>query len=474
MTVAQTSSYLQVSKVAVYRYTKLDLPHMKLRSGILRFRQSDLDTWVERHRRNSPSAPKKYGEAFTNPPRRLLRYEGRNQPAVSKSGKSKTRYYYLGRSGSINKRRTKKWGVRFYINFTGAEGERIQKVVKHAQTAEDAVAALMKELEGIEAQRNGFKKPERIKFRDFADRYLEKYAQTNKRSWKTDRSYLKSMSQVLGERFLDEITAEDVEEFKTHRLEEDRVEKSTVNRCLAIMRKLFNIAVEWGYLRREEVPKFKLFPEGNILKERTLSEDEERRLLAASSPHLRSILVVALNSGCRLGEILGLKWGQIDLEARTLRVERTKNNKIRMIPINTALLEELSRLSASKRLPEYVFVNPETGAAYGSIKTAFAAACRRAKIEGLRFHDLRHTFASRLIASGVDLITVKDLLGHSSVRITEKYSHSNLEQKKKAVEVLNDQKSLKIDPIPSLSCKIRVESDFSPPSSSPSYSFPIN
>ena len=459
MTVAQTSAYLQVSRVTVYRLAKLDLPHIKLRSGLLRFRRSDLDAWLERDRRYFPSFSEKTAGDVENPPRRAYVYEGRIYPPMAKSGKAKTRYYYLGRSGSIFKRRSKKWGVRFYINFPGVEGERIQKIVKHARTADDAVAALMKEIEDVQAQRQGLKKPERIRFKDFADRYLEKYAQTNKRSWKTDRSYLKSMSLVLGERFLDEITSEEIEEFKAYRLEKDGVEKSTVNRCLAIMRKLFNIAVEWNYLRRDEVPKFKHFPEGNVLKERILSEAEENRLLAASSPHLRSILIIALNSGCRLGEILNLKWDQVDVKTRTLRIERTKNNKIRMIPINTPLFVEFERISSSRDSSEYVFLNPETVKPFGSIKTAFKAACRRAGIEGLRLHDARHTFASRLIAKGIDLITIKDLLGHGSVRITEKYAHSNLDQKKKAVELLGAN-SPKYPEIPAPLCKIRVKSVF--------------
>ena len=469
LTVAEAAELLQVSKSTVYRYAENSaLPHIRKKFG-LRFRCKDLDAWLDQGKRNClPAAAIAFDLAQISRPAILGRG---NSFTMAKSGKARTQYCYLGRNGTVNKRHSKKWGTRYYINFVGADGERKQKIVKRAQNLDEAVAELMKEMAEAEANRQGHKKPDRINLRDFSERYLEKYALTNKRSWKTDRSYIKGMAQVLGDRFLDEITSEDVEEFKTYRLEHDGVEKSTVNRCLAIMRKMFNIAVEWNYLRRDQVPKFKLFPEGNVLKERILSETEEAALLSACSDHLRSILIVALNSGCRLGEILNLKWDQVNLKARALRVERTKNNKIRMIPINTALFDEFSRLKSTQGVSEYVFLNPKTQKPYGSIKTAFRAACRRAGIKGLRLHDARHTFASRLISNGIDLITIKDLLGHGSVRITEKYAHSNQEQKRKAVAVLGE-KVAEYGQVPTPLCKKRVKSAFKkfPTPLSPSFS----
>jgi len=100
-----------------------------------------------------------------------------------------------------------------------------------------------------------------------------------------------------------------------------------------------------------------------------------------------------------------------------------------------ALSEELFKLK-ERAASEYLFYNPETGRPLTTVKRAFKSACRRAGISNLRFHDLRHTFATRLVERGVDLITVKELLGHSSVTITERYTHSFGEQKRKAVELL--------------------------------------
>lgn len=89
-----------------------------------------------------------------------------------------------------------------------------------------------------------------------------------------------------------------------------------------------------------------------------------------------------------------------------------------------------------ERRSEYLFINLETGKPYRTMRRSFENACRRAKVKNLRFHDLRHTFASRLVERGVDIIRVKELLGHSSVKITERYTHSNLKERKRAVEML--------------------------------------
>ncbi|MBW2605286.1 MAG: site-specific integrase [Deltaproteobacteria bacterium] len=137
----------------------------------------------------------------------------------------------------------------------------------------------------------------------------------------------------------------------------------------------------------------------------------------------------------RAGEIFSLQWSQVDFNSKRIKVERTKNGKYRLIPVNTPLFNELQRLHKQKT-PPYVFTNPRTQKPYTTVKTAFLAACRRAGIENLRFHDLRHTFATRLIEAGVDIETVRDLLGHYSVTLTQRYTHSNNKQKSDAVKAL--------------------------------------
>ena len=125
----------------------------------------------------------------------------------------------------------------------------------------------------------------------------------------------------------------------------------------------------------------------------------------------------------------------IDLERNQIRVEQTKSGKIRIIPINSELLKSLREMKKTSK-SDFVFVNPRTRKPLTNVNRSFKTACRKANLKDLRFHDLRHSFASRLVESGVDLITVKELLGHSTVRVTERYTHPNQEQKKRAVEIL--------------------------------------
>jgi integrase len=141
----------------------------------------------------------------------------------------------------------------------------------------------------------------------------------------------------------------------------------------------------------------------------------------------------------RRGEILNLKWGHIDFEARIIKVvsERTKNEKTRHIPINADLFNQILKLKSDNGQSPFVFLNPATKKPFLDMKTPFKRACRISGIKGLRFHDLRHTFASRLVANGIDVETVRDLLGHHSILVTQRYVHSTDERKRKAVEILN-------------------------------------
>ncbi len=143
----------------------------------------------------------------------------------------------------------------------------------------------------------------------------------------------------------------------------------------------------------------------------------------------------------RRGEIFNLKWENLDLDRRLIKVEKTKSGKLRFIPINNTLFEELLKLKGKNEDSPYVFFNPETRKPFRDVSAAFKGACRRAKIEGLRFHDLRHTFASRLIELGADIVTVQNLLGHSTVTTTQRYTHANDDRKKRAVDLLGTKSS---------------------------------
>jgi integrase len=174
----------------------------------------------------------------------------------------------------------------------------------------------------------------------------------------------------------------------------------------------------------------KLLREEKLL-DRVLTREEEQKLLTASNPDLRSIIFFTLNTGMRLGEILYLSWDWVGFHNNVIIVEHTKNGKIRKIPMNSELQTLLKNATMKG---QYIFgdsITPIT-----SVKTAFHNAIRRAGIPRLRFHDLRGTFATRLVEHGINLVTVKELLGHSSITTTMRYAHPSPENKKQAVESL--------------------------------------
>jgi len=336
--------------------------------------------------------------------------------------------------GRIYKRTYRSGRSSWTIDYRDENGKRIQKALPHAQSRGEAVSALQKKVtEVFDRKYRVQQKREEIGFKTFAQIYLEDYAMATKKSWETDTSRLRIMDEFFKDIELREITPLMIQKFRAWRLEEGN-SKSTSNRYLALLKRMFTIAIGEGYLEENVVKKVKFFSEKDTLKERILPEDEEVRLMATCSDALRPILVVALNTGMRKGEILDLQWNQVDFKTRRIRVEKTKSGKVRHIPINDVLLHEFHQLEGKE--PRFVFFNPETMKPYVDMKKGFKAACRRASIKGMRFHDLRHTFATRLVERGVDLITVKELLGHSTVRITERYTHPNQDRKRAAVELL--------------------------------------
>jgi len=349
--------------------------------------------------------------------------------------KSKARFNFG--FGAIYKRKTKKGTVRWYLDYRDAEGKRVQKLAVHASSEGDAFQALKNSVLNEHHRTLGLPQPRQdVKFSEFSRTYLDDYAKQNKKSWRDDQYRLDAnMIPFFRSSSLHEISPHKIEQYKAHRLSSG-VTRSTVNRELTILKKMFNLAVDWGLAQSNPVTKVKLFSENDTQKERILAYDEEASLLAESPDYLTPILIVALNTGMRRGEILNLRWDQVDLGQRQIAVKKTKSGKDRIIPINSQLLAVLSLLGPPRGKSGLVFPNPATGKPYTDVKKSFKLACKRAGIEGFRFHDLRHTFASRLVEAGVDIVTVRDLLGHFSVRVTQRYIHPGKSQKVLAVEVL--------------------------------------
>ncbi|MGB6865484.1 MAG: tyrosine-type recombinase/integrase, partial [Candidatus Aminicenantaceae bacterium] len=359
-----------------------------------------------------------------------------NNKGGNSESMSRTRIRWNYSFGSIYIRKTKQGLVRWYIDYQ-VDGKRIREVVKNAQSRAEAVLHLREKcLEAFNSLHSSNKIEKPIDFTELSECYVRDYAKQNKKTWKNDVRCLEaSLKPFFGRFKLKEISPHHIEKYRAVRLETG-VTKATVNRELALMKKMFNLAIDWELAGSNPVKKIKFFSEKDNQKERILSKKEEDTLLKISPDHLRSILTVALNTGMRKSEILNLKWEQVDMKKKLIKVENTKSGRSRHIDINTVLTSLLPGLKRKNKESEFVFPNPDTGKPYVDLKKAFKTACDEAGIGELRFHDLRHTFASRLVENGVDLITVKDLLGHSTVKVTERYTHPNKSLKRKAVESL--------------------------------------
>lgn len=210
----------------------------------------------------------------------------------------------------------------------------------------------------------------------------------------------------------------------------------STNRLLAVFRRVCSWAVAEGYLtgspfKRGGETIVKLDTAVEYARSRRLTGDEDTRLLAAASPHLRACIECALSTGMRVGEILGLRWADVRCDVTgtprelVLPATTTKTGRTRVLPVGARLRAVLAMRRtdpAGQDFPPTAFVfGNEVGERIGSIKTAWVATCRRAGISGLRFHDLRRSFACSLLESGAGLHDVRDFLGHTDITTTSKY-----------------------------------------------------
>ncbi len=323
-----------------------------------------------------------------------------------------------------------KRGSSWQIDYYDRNHVRVQES-SHSSRRADAEALLA--LRRAEILRGIYKRPVRVSLGEFGSRYME-YAKVNKRSWLRDEQMLRHLKEFFGtERQLTEIKPADIEGYKLSR--KAKVSGSTVNRELALLKRMFNLAINWDlFFDVNPVRKVKYFREVNVGL-RVVSPEEEEKLLRNASPCIQDLVRFGLNTGLRIGEIFSLRWSDVDSENNVLNILAPKTQKIRTVPINGEARKVLGYWALGRR-NEFVFYNPETGKPFVDLDAGFALACKKAGVEGVTWHTLRHTFASRLVNRGVDIVTVQQLLGHSSLAVTMRYTHTNLDSKRAAVAKL--------------------------------------
>lgn len=288
---------------------------------------------------------------------------------------------------------------------------------------------------------------------ELLDKYLKEYSTPNKSAGtaKNDTVMVEEMKAFFGNTLLQDVMPSLISAYKT-KCREKGLAPATINHRRTLLRHAFNLAIrEWQWCQKnpvEQVSRDKVKNE----RDRWLTLEEEKTLLECCVLHptrkdneieatyrLQEIVVFALNTGMRQDEILSLRWPNVDLFRKTVLVEKSKNGEKRTIPMNQKVFELLkARARATTGESQYVFAS-EVGTKIlrRNLTRAFYIVRDRAKIEDFKFHDLRHTFATRLAQAGVDLYMISKLLGHKDIKMTQRYSHHCPDSLRSGVEVLD-------------------------------------
>ena len=378
-------------------------------------------------------------------------------------------------------------GENWYIDFT-FKGKRIREAIgpsrKGAQKVINKKKAEIAENKFLDVRKD----PDPIPFYDFAKEYLQ-WSKTNKKasSYVKDLSMMRRLYRDFESKSIQEITTWQIEKYKAKRKSvirrpeakigsykepgKDGVEKeiwfvdyqgpqgktvrkrfgvnraaaekfleksqsvlgpASTNRELALLKQMYSKAVEWGKVKENPAKKIKLV-KGEIKRVRFLMAEESQTLLSNCPGYLKPIVQVALHTGMRKGELLGLTWPQVNFEQGIISMLDTKNRERRDVPMNETVKAVLRGL---ERKGEVVFFNGQ-GERFGNVRKSFDTAVRKSGISDFRFHDLRHTFASNLVMAGVDIMTVKELMGHKTLEMTLRYSHLAPSHKTRAINILD-------------------------------------
>jgi integrase len=309
---------------------------------------------------------------------------------------------------------------------------------KNGKQAERIYHKVMAEV--IEGKWFDRRQEEKITFAEMMEKYMTEHSARNKAqtSHIRDRSLADHLLKYFGELTLAEIMPKLISEYKTKRREEKAAPK-TINNELILMGHAFKIAInEWEWVRDNPVRKVSKEKVNNQI-ERWLTFEEEKKLVAASPKWLQEIVTFAVETGLRLGEILNLRWPQVDLFRRTLSILEQKNKDTDTLPLNKTAMEILKARAKVRHIrSNYVFLNKVGGKInQRNVIRAFHSALKKSGVAPCRFHDLRHSFATRLVQAGKDIYTVQKLGRWKSISMVTRYAHHYPESLRSGVEALD-------------------------------------
>jgi site-specific recombinase XerD len=271
-------------------------------------------------------------------------------------------------------------------------------------------------------------------FEDVLEAYEAEMKGRNRTAVRWDE-YAETWVKEFRGRKVDEIGAADIEKWK---LRQAAYKPATVNRKLSFLRRFFTLCLRDEVVRTSPFGKVKLLQENNT-RDRFLQPDEEERLKAALPAVHWRVVLLAILTGLRQAEFFGLRRDQVDLETRFITIPRSKSGKMRRVKLSRNAAAILVELLKEHESP-WVFPSQNSDKpllANNFVRRVFRPALERAQIENFVWHDLRRTTGSRMVQRGVDLNRVREQLGHSNLRQTQRYAHLAPEHLEDAVDVLD-------------------------------------
>ena len=346
-------------------------------------------------------------------------------PGLSLRIGATTKAFYLRyRVKATGKQRNMKLGSILILSLNQARTT-AQELLARVALGEDPAALVDRPEEGLS-------------LREFLEERYFPWAHENLKSAREVERSIRVTFAPLLDRQVADLTVQDVEKVLSSCRKKGN-KNITLNRKTVHLKAALNWGVKHAFLESNPLARLSRKQETDSTpKLRYLSQEEEQRLMAAlahAPDYLRVMVVISLKTGIRRGALFSLEWRDIDFTHRTLHVrgEICKTGKGRIIPLSESTLQVLRNWGPGEGL---IFPSPRTGGRFDNVKSAWERVLRDAAVENFRWHDLRHTFASRLVMAGVDLNVVRELMGHSDLKMTLRYAHLAPEAKSRAVELL--------------------------------------
>jgi integrase len=317
----------------------------------------------------------------------------------------------------------------FYYRYTKESKTHLKKIgCASTITLEDARRVLLKLKKNSANDEVSLLTPKQhriITLRKFYENNYIPYVKHYSKSWdKNASTFLNHILPDIGDLYMDKITPPMIVKFHTAMVEKKKLSNSSANKYVVFLRHAYNLAIEWKIKGVTENPatKVKMYEERH--RERFITPIEAKRLMfevkQSNNPHLKYIIPYLILTGARRSEVLRAEWVDVDFTHRVWTIPITKNKKIRKIPISDELLELLQTIPKESK---YLFPHNSKVGYYTNLFRTWDKARCAAGLSDVRLHDLRHSFASMLVNSGRSLYEVQRLLGHSSIKMTQRYAH---------------------------------------------------